>query len=78
MKNLKRIFALLGVIILLALYIITLILAFTDHSDSMQMFKASIAATVIIPGLLWIYSYMYQLLKKHYGKDKEENTETKD
>lgn len=74
MKNLKRIIALLGVVILVALYIITFVLAFLDHSDSMQMFKASIVATVIIPTLLWIYSYMYQLIKKYSGKKQSEDS----
>ncbi len=71
MKKLKRILALAGVIFLVLLYLITLILAITDHSDSMRMFQASVVATVIIPALLWAYSFIYRLLKKHSEQEED-------
>lgn len=67
MKKVKQVLAIIGVIFLVSLYIITLIFAITDNSNTMRMFQASILATVIIPVLMWAYSFIYRLLKKHFG-----------
>ncbi len=72
MKQAKRVLALTGAIVLASLYIIALILAVIDNSQSMNMFIAAIAATVIVPVLLWVYSWMYKLIQKS-AKDKYEN-----
>ena len=64
MKKVKRILALVGVILLLAMYGSTFVFAIIDNSDSMMMFKASIAATIIIPVLLWTYTLVFKLVKK--------------
>lgn len=72
MKKMKRILALAGVIILAALYVTTLVLAIADNSNSMQMFFASIVATIIIPVLIWAYTFIYRLLKK--DKSNERNS----
>ena len=64
MKKTKRILALVGVILLLAMYGSTMVFAIIDNSDSMMMFKASIAATIIIPVLLWTYTLVFKLVKK--------------
>lgn len=69
MNTVKRILAVIGILFLLALYLITLICAVTDNSGTMQFFFASVVATVIIPVLLWTYSFIYRLLKEHYGPD---------
>lgn len=69
MKKVKRILAILGVILLAALYVITLICAITDNTDTMRMFTASVVATVVIPVLIWVYTFIYKLLKNHYGPD---------
>ena len=65
MKKIKQFLALGGVILLVALYLITLILAITDNSGTMNMFFASVVATVIIPVLLWAYSSIYRLIKRN-------------
>ena len=58
----KRIFALIGVVLLVAMYLATFIFAMMDSPASDTWFKASIFATLIIPILL----YGYQLMYKHY------------
>lgn len=63
MKKTKQLLALLGVIFLVGLYLITLVLALTDNSGTMNMFFASIVATVIIPVLLWAYTFIYRLVR---------------
>ena len=45
-----------GVILLVALYLITLVLALTDSSDTMMFFKASFLATVTVPVLLSLHA----------------------
>lgn len=64
MKKLKRVFALIGVILLIGLYGMTIVCAIFDNSDTMVYLKASIVATVMLPTLLWIYMFIFKLLKK--------------
>lgn len=62
MKKIKQILAISGVILLAGLYVVTLICAITDKSQTMSLFKASVFATVIIPVLIWAYSFIYRLV----------------
>lgn len=64
MKKLKRILAILLAIFLVGLYITTLVMAIIDHSETQNILKASIFATVVIPVLIWAYTLIYKLLKK--------------
>ena len=66
----KRIFAIIGVILLVSLYILTLVMALTDNTSTMRMLEASVFATIIIPVLIWTYTFIYRLLKK---KDDSQN-----
>ena len=53
MKKLKRISALLGVFILIAMYLCTLIFALIDSPVASDLLKASIAATIFVPVILY-------------------------
>lgn len=64
MKKTKRILAIIGVILLIALYGSTLLFAFIDTSKSLGLFKTSIALTILVPVLLYAYSLIYKLTKK--------------
>lgn len=64
MKKVRQIMAMIGVILLIGLYAATLILAFLDKSKSLQSLKAAIVLTVILPVLIWAYTFIYKLLKK--------------
>ncbi|MCD8110134.1 MAG: hypothetical protein LUE14_08560 [Clostridiales bacterium] len=75
MKKLKRITALIGVIALLALYIYTLVLAIIGSEQTMNLFMTAVVATVVLPVLLWSYSFIYKLLKNNYSEDAREKTE---
>lgn len=72
MKKVKQVLAIIGVIVLVGLYISTLVCALSSSPNFMNMFLASIMATVIVPVLLWTYSFIYKLLKKYYGSDSDE------
>lgn len=73
MKKVKQILAILGIVVLLSLYVITLVCAIVDNSNTMRMFQASIVASFIIPVLIWAYGFIYRLIKKS-SKDAEEAT----
>lgn len=69
MKKSKRIFALIGAVLLICLYGSTLIFAFVDHSASLGLLKASIAATILLPVLLYAYTLVYRLSHKNKPDD---------
>ena len=62
--KIKRVVALLGVVILVGLYLITLIPAFVDPTASKDWLKASIICTIIIPVFFYAYLLVYRNLKK--------------
>lgn len=64
MNKTKRIFALIGAILLIALYGSTLVFALIGEPHTMAALKASVVATVIIPVLIWVYTFIYKLVKK--------------
>ena len=69
MKNMKRILAMAGVIILAGMYALTLIFALSDSPDAQQWLFASLGATVVIPTLIYIYIWIYRLLNGRRDKD---------
>ena len=83
MKKVKQFLAIIGIILLVLLYLSTLICAIIDRTETMRLFQASILATVIIPVLLWAYSFIYKLIKKNAKDQMDEmqnnsNTSLKD
>ena len=56
MKKSKRIMALIGAILLVLLYVSTLIFAFIDSVVSQKLLMAAIAATILLPVLLYLYT----------------------
>ena len=79
MQKIRRIAALIGVIVLLGLYGAAFVFAIIDDPDSMNYFLAAVVATVIVPVLLWAMQFVYEILDKYYRpqsgteEDKEEN-----
>ncbi len=55
----KQVVAICGIVVLVLLYLVTLIAAFIDSSSSGRLFGACLFATVAIPLLIWIYTWMY-------------------
>lgn len=81
----KRILAIIGVVLLVGLYISTLIFAVIGSPLAISMFKASITLTIIVPVLLFGYKLIYKVLKENspYAKaskkaDEAANDETAD
>lgn len=62
----KQIAALIGVILLVALYLITFLVGIFAPDASDNLFKASLLATFTIPLLLWVLIWMFgKLTNKH-------------
>lgn len=62
----KQVVALLGAALLILLYITALVVAIVDSSESGRWFMACICATVAVPLLIWIYTWLYgRLTGKH-------------
>ena len=77
MKKAKQVLAILGIILLVSLYFITLICAVTDSTATMQVFMASVFATVVIPVLIWAYSFIYRLIRKNSEEKEKQDKEDK-
>ncbi|MDD6442220.1 MAG: hypothetical protein PUG71_08995 [bacterium] len=71
MKKFKRLFALLGAILLVLLYLSTLIFALMDSELATGMFKVSVAGTIIIPILLYGILLFYRLSGKDDSGESE-------
>ena len=61
-KKSVRIAALFGVILLVALYLLTLIFAIFDFDGKGQLFRACLFATIGVPILIWIYIWLYGVI----------------
>lgn len=75
MKKIKRILALLGVFLLIAMYLCTLIFALIDSPAVFGLLKAAIAATILIPVILYGLLMVTRLLKDD-SKDNSEDDST--
>lgn len=75
MKKAKRILALAGAVLLICMYVCTLIFALIDAPAAGGLFKASVAATILIPVLLYAYILVARLLKNR--SDDAEDTSNK-
>ncbi|MCM1057884.1 MAG: hypothetical protein NC517_09785 [Firmicutes bacterium] len=75
----KQIVAIVGVILLVLMYIVTLIAAIVDSSVSGRLFWVCLYATVVIPILIWVYTWMYgKLTQKHTFADFDISGDTKE
>ncbi|UWP61439.1 hypothetical protein NQ502_16555 [Ruminococcus gauvreauii] len=72
----KRILAVIGVVLILSMYGATMFFAVTDSPDSAGWFKASVFCTVAVPVLLYAYTLVYRYLKNNRdSSDKKEHGE---
>ncbi|MDF2472907.1 MAG: hypothetical protein K0R92_882 [Lachnospiraceae bacterium] len=65
MKKMKRMLAIIGVVVLLSIYSLTMIGAITASPHSSALFQASIYSTIVVPVMLYVYMFIYRLLKKN-------------
>lgn len=65
MKRAKQILAIIGIVVLVSLYGMTLITAVFDPTATLQYLSAAIVATVLIPITLWLFIRMTEIRKKN-------------
>ena len=75
MDKVKRILAMIGVIILVGMYIGTLICALSASENFMSMLMASIYASLIIPVIIWAFTHFAGLFSRK-GSDEADSNET--
>lgn len=63
-KSPKQIAALICIVLLVAMYVITLITAFLDPARFGRLFRGCLLSTIALPILLWILLWFYNLMKK--------------
>lgn len=56
------------------LYVVAFVATVLDHTSDMRYWKAAVAATIIIPVLIWAYSFVYRLLKGSDDKESDDVT----
>ena len=76
MDKIKRIVALIAVVILAGLYGATLFFAITDNTATMRMFSLSVVATVIIPVFMYIYMLIYRRMKDDVSANSMEGSDS--
>lgn len=69
MKRVKRILALIGALLLFAMYASTLVFALVGSARSMDFLKAAVACTILVPVLLYAYTLFYRL--SHDGQTRD-------
>ncbi len=72
MKKIRRILAIIGVIALISLYVSTLIFALMDSAQSTNLLMASIAATILIPVLIYGFTLFTKLSKNESDDNSKE------
>lgn len=78
-KTPKQIAALLCVILLVAMYLATFIIAFLDTAKFGQLFGACLVATIGLPILLWLFVWFYGIMKERQTEvNLPQNTEKHD
>ena len=75
MKKLKRILAMLGVVLLVGLYLATAVSAVLVTPATKDLFLTSLVATVIIPILLYVLILIGRLLGRNKDNDQNQQEE---
>ena len=70
MKKVKQILAILGIVLILVINVLLVVAAFGATEDSNNIFNAAIVTVILVPILLWIYLYVFKLIKKN-AEDKQ-------
>ena len=77
MKKTKRILALVLVVLLVLLYLSTLVFALLDAPVFTSLLKASIAATILLPVLLYGFLLFHRQSQKRQDKNEPEDPSKK-
>lgn len=68
----QRIAALIGVVVLLVMYIITLVSALTTSPNTPALFRMSLGASIFLPILFWGHIVLWKLFTDKRKDDRKE------
>lgn len=63
-QKIKRLLALLAVVIIALLYLATLVLSFMKDEQASELLMIALVATVVIPVLLYVYLWLLEQFRK--------------
>ena len=66
----KQILAIIGIILLVGLYGLTIVFAICDFENWFNLLTAAVVATVLIPIIIWLYIRMSEIRKDKKEKDR--------
>lgn len=76
MKKARRILAIIGLILIAAMYVLTIIFALMDSPESKNWLMAAIFCTIAVPVIIYAMQLVAKVLPKLSGRDTtEENKE---
>lgn len=78
MKKAKRIFGIAAIILLVLMYVMTLVFALIDDPKTFTMFRASVAATIVIPVVIWIIRIFVKIARPDNSEFDKANRSSKD
>lgn len=70
--NSKRIFAIIGIVLLVGLYVFTLIAAIMARPEKSELFTVALYSSVVIPCLIFVYARTYDFFKARGEKKAKE------
>ncbi len=73
MQKLKQILGIAAIALLVFMYVLTLVFAIIDNPHTMTLFKASVAATVVIPVVLWVIRIFVKIARPDNSEFDEAN-----
>lgn len=76
MQKSKRILAIIGIVILVGLYVVSLISAIFATEASATLFKVSIFCTVVIPILLYVYMMLCRVFRPKNNSDIQQDDDS--
>lgn len=77
-KKSVRILALVGVVLLVALYASTLVFALMNSPHALNLLMASVFFTILVPVLIYAYQMIYRLTNKKNEQKQNLKEQTKD
>ncbi|MBQ8626533.1 MAG: hypothetical protein IJ419_10280 [Agathobacter sp.] len=72
MKKVKQILAILGIVLILGINVLLIFAAGSATEDNTNIFNAAVVTVILVPVLLWIYLYIFKLIKKNNEDKKKE------
>lgn len=64
MNKVKRVAAIIGIVLIASMYVISLISAFVATEYSNGLFLASIFTTFVVPVFIWFFLFFYKMTHK--------------